>query len=47
MIIKSVIFYFRFVGVIMLIGGEKGGIKIAGTVDSAEIIIIYGTPKRH
>ena len=31
---------------IRLIGGEKRGINSAGTVDSAEMSIIYGTKKR-
>ena len=36
---------FRFGGVIRLIGGDKGVIESSGTVDSAEMSIIYGTPK--
>ena len=47
MIIKVVMFSFRFESVIRLIGGEKRGINIAGTVDSTEMSIIYGTPQKH
>ena len=47
MIIKTVMFYFRFGSVISLIGGEERVIKSAGTVDSVEIIIIYGTPQKN
>ena len=45
MITKAVMFSFQFGSVIKLIGGEKSGIKSAGTMDYAEISIIYGTPK--
>ena len=45
MIIKSVMFYFRFGGVIRLIGWEQKGINSAGTMDSAEMSIPYGTPQ--
>ena len=34
-------------GVIRLIGGYQRGIKSTGTVDSAEMSIIYGTPQNH
>ena len=44
MIIKAVIFSFRFGSLIRLVGGENRGIKSAGAVDSEEISIIYGTP---
>ena len=47
MIIKSVMFYFRFGSVTGLIGGEKRGIKSAGIVDSAEMTIIYGPPQKY
>ena len=47
MIIKAVMFSFRFESVIRLIGGEQRVIKSAGTVDYAEMSIIYGTPKNH
>ena len=47
MIIKSVMFSFHFGGVLMLIGGEKSGMKSAGTMDSAKMSIIYGTPQNH
>ena len=45
MIIKAVMFSFRFGSVTRFIGGEKRGTKSAGTVDFAEMNIIYGTPK--
>ena len=32
---------------ISLIGGDQRGIKRAGTVDSEEMSIIYGTPQKH
>ena len=47
MITKAVMISFRFVSVIGLIGGETRGIKSAGTVNSAEMSIIYGTPQRN
>ena len=47
MIIESVMSSFRFGSVTRLIGGYKRVIKSAGTVDYAEISIIYGTPKSH
>ena len=47
MIIKPVMFSFLFGGVIMLVGGEQREIKSAGTVDSAEMSIIYETPQKH
>ena len=47
MIVKAVMFSFRFGSVTRLIGGEQRGINSIGTVDSAEISIIYGTPKNH
>ena len=47
MIIKAVMFSFLFGSVIRFIGGEIRGIKSAGTVNFAEIIIIYGTPQKH
>ena len=47
MIIKAVMFYFRFGSVIRLVGGYQRVIKSAGTVNSAEISIIYGTPHKH
>ena len=47
MIIKSEMFSFRFGGVIRLILGEQKGMKNAGTVDSEEMSIIYGTPQNH
>ena len=40
MIIKAVMFSFRFRSVIRLMGGEKRGIKSSGTVDYAEMSII-------
>ena len=45
MIIKAVMFSFRFGSVIRLIGEELRVIKSAGTVDSAVMSIIYGTTK--
>ena len=45
MIIKEVMLYFLFVSVTRLIRGEQMGIKSAGTMDSAEMSIIYGTTK--
>ena len=47
MIIKEVILSFLFGSVIRLIGGYQRGIKSAGTVDSTEISIIYGTTQNH
>ena len=47
MTIKVVMFSFLFGSVIRLIGGEQNVINTAGTVDSAEIIIIHGTPQKH
>ena len=44
MIIKAVVFYFQFGSVVRLIGEDHRVIKSAGTVDSAEMSIIYGTP---
>ena len=46
-IIKAVMFFFHFVIVIRMIGGEKMGIKSVGAVDSAEMSIIYGTPQKY
>ena len=46
-IIKAVMFSFRFGSVIRFIGGEKRGIKSAGTVDYVEMTIIYGTPQNY
>ena len=47
MIIKLVMLSFLFGSLIRLIGGEQRGIKSAGTVDSAEMSILYGTPKKY
>ena len=47
MIVKAVMFAFLFGGVISLIGVEKSVIKSSGTVDSAEICILYRTPQKH
>ena len=47
MIINAVMFSFRFGSVTRLIGGEQRVIKSAGTVDSEEMSIIYGTPQNH
>ena len=44
---QSSVFYFRFVSVTRLIGGEQSGIKSTGTVDSEEMIIIHKTPQKH
>ena len=46
-IIKSAMFSFRFGSVISLLEGERRGTKSAGTVDSVERSIIYGTPKNN
>ena len=46
-IIKAVMFSFRFGSAIMLIGGDQMGIKSAGTVDSTEMSIIYGTTQNN
>ena len=46
-IIKSVMLSFRFGGVIRLIGGEQRGTKSSGTVNSAEVSIIYVTLQKH
>ena len=40
-------FSFLFVSVISLIGRDKMGIKSYGTVDSAEMTIIYGNPQNY
>ena len=47
MIIKAVMFYFRFGSAIRLIGGDQRGIESAVTMDYEEMIIIYGTPQNH
>ena len=47
MIIKAVMFSFRFGGVIRLIGGDKSGIKNSGTEDFVEIRSIYGTTQKY
>ena len=47
MIIKAVMLSFRFGSVTRLIVGEQRAIKSAGTVDSAEMSIIYGNPQNH
>ena len=47
MIIKAVMFSFRFGIVIRLIGREKSGIKSAGTVDYMKMSIIYGNPQNN
>ena len=44
MIIKAVMFSFRFWSVTRLIVGDKRVIKSAGNVDSAEMGIIYVAP---
>ena len=44
--LKAVMFYFRYGSVIRLIGGEQRILKSATTVDSAEMIIIYGFPQK-
>ena len=46
-IIKALMLSFLFVSVIRLIGGDKMRINSAGTVDSAETSIIYGTTQKH
>ena len=46
-IIKALMFSFRFGDVIRLIGEEQRGIESAGTVDSTGMIIIYGNPENH
>ena len=46
-ITKAAIFSFIFGSTTRLIGGEQRVIKSAGTVDSAEMIIIYGTPQKN
>ena len=46
-IIKAVMLSFIFGSVIRLIGGDKRGIKSVGTVDSAEMSIIYGLQVQH
>ena len=47
MIIRAVVFYFIFGGVLRFIGREQRVIKSAGTVDSTEISIIYVTPQKY
>ena len=47
MIIQVGMFYFQFFSVTSLIGGELRVINSAGTVDSAEMSRIYGTPQKH
>ena len=46
-IIKSVMLSFQFGSAIRLIGGYQGLIKSAGTVDSADMSIIYGTTQKN
>ena len=46
-IIKSVMFSFRFGSVTRLVGGDQRVIKSAGTVDSVGTSILYGTPQKH
>ena len=47
MIIKAVVLSFIFGSMIWLIGGAQRGINSVGTVDFAEMSIIYGTPQKH
>ena len=47
MIPKAVMLYFWFGSVIRLKGVDKRRINSSGTVDSAEMSIIYGTKKNH
>ena len=46
MIIESVMSSFIFGSVTRLIGWKQRVIKSAGTVDSAEMDIIYGNPQK-
>ena len=46
-IIKEVMLSFQFGSAKMLIEGDQRGIKSAGTLDSVEMSIIYGTPQKH
>ena len=46
-IIKELMFLFLFGDVIRLILGDKRVIQISGTLDSAEMSIIYVVPQKH